>query len=122
MASAPNNEAHGAYTFYGLAYLSNVDAPLRSLARNLNMPSLISCLSSLQHAPEPGFAGRTNKLVDGGARNRSEAAGRLSPRRWTSQQHSPWISGQEKAWPDTYYAAVRITGAAVEGQTIERPG
>ena len=29
------------------------------------MSSFISCLSSLQNAPESGFAGRTNKLVDG---------------------------------------------------------
>ena len=65
MSGAPNNEAHGAYAFCGLACLSIIDAPSRSLARNLNMSSLISCLSSLQNAPESGFAGRTNKLVDG---------------------------------------------------------
>ncbi|KIW02375.1 uncharacterized protein PV09_06197 [Verruconis gallopava] len=65
IAGAPDNEAHGAYAFCGLACLSIIDAPSRSLAGNLNMHSLISCLSSLQHAPEPGFAGRTNKLVDG---------------------------------------------------------
>lgn len=29
------------------------------------MPSLISWLSSQQHTPDSGFAGRTNKLVDG---------------------------------------------------------
>ena len=65
ISGAPNNEAHGAYAFCGLACLSIIDAPSRSLARNLNMSSLISCLSSLQNAPESGFAGRTNKLVDG---------------------------------------------------------
>lgn len=31
----------------------------------LDMPSLISWLSARQNAPEGGFAGRTNKLVDG---------------------------------------------------------
>lgn len=31
----------------------------------MDMPSLLSWLSSRQYAPEGGFAGRTNKLVDG---------------------------------------------------------
>lgn len=36
------------------------------LARSyLNVPRLISWLSSRQYAPEGGFSGRTNKLVDG---------------------------------------------------------
>lgn len=33
--------------------------------RYLDVPLLISWLSSRQYAPEGGFAGRTNKLVDG---------------------------------------------------------
>lgn len=33
--------------------------------RYLNVPLLISWLSSRQYAPEGGFSGRTNKLVDG---------------------------------------------------------
>lgn len=33
--------------------------------RYLDIPSLISWLSAKQYAPEGGFAGRTNKLVDG---------------------------------------------------------
>lgn len=33
--------------------------------RYLNVPRLISWLSSRQYAPEGGFSGRTNKLVDG---------------------------------------------------------
>lgn len=82
LSGAPGNEAHGAYAFCALACLSIIDAPSRSIAkqvshsasylhetnnlyRALDMSSLLSCLSSLQHAPEPGFAGRTNKLVDG---------------------------------------------------------
>lgn len=32
---------------------------------HLNVPRLVSWLSSLQKAPEGGFSGRTNKLVDG---------------------------------------------------------
>jgi len=33
--------------------------------RYLDVPQLISWLSARQYAPEGGFAGRTNKLVDG---------------------------------------------------------
>lgn len=33
--------------------------------RYLDLPLLVSWLSAQQHAPEGGFAGRTNKLVDG---------------------------------------------------------
>lgn len=65
IAAAPTNEAHGAYAFCGLACLSIIGPPKETIAKWLDLPSLISCLSSLQHAPEGGFAGRTNKLVDG---------------------------------------------------------
>ena len=34
-------------------------------ARYLNLPLLMSWLSARQYAPEGGFSGRTNKLVDG---------------------------------------------------------
>ena len=36
-----------------------------STDRYMNMPQLIAWLSSRQYAPEGGFSGRTNKLVDG---------------------------------------------------------
>lgn len=36
-----------------------------SCDRYLDVPRLISWLSARQYAPEGGFAGRTNKLVDG---------------------------------------------------------
>ncbi|KAF2434485.1 prenyltransferase [Tothia fuscella] len=65
IAGAPNNEAHGAYAFCALACLAIIDTPSKIIPRCLNMPSLISWLSSQQHAPDSGFAGRTNKLVDG---------------------------------------------------------
>lgn len=35
------------------------------ISRYLDVPLLISWLSARQYAPEGGFAGRTNKLVDG---------------------------------------------------------
>lgn len=35
------------------------------IRRYLDVPLLISWLSARQYAPEGGFAGRTNKLVDG---------------------------------------------------------
>jgi prenyltransferase beta subunit len=36
-----------------------------SALRYINVPRLISWLSARQYAPEGGFSGRTNKLVDG---------------------------------------------------------
>jgi len=65
IGAAPNNEAHGAYAFCGLACLSIIGPPQKSVARYLNVASLIAWLGSQQRAPEGGFAGRTNKLVDG---------------------------------------------------------
>lgn len=41
------------------------DTSPRVLLRYLDVPRLISWLSSRQYAPEGGFSGRTNKLVDG---------------------------------------------------------
>ena len=40
-------------------------APADDPPRYLDLPRLISWLSSRQYAPEGGFSGRTNKLVDG---------------------------------------------------------
>lgn len=65
IAAAPGNEAHGAYAFCGLACLAIVGPPAETIAKYLDLPALVACLSSLQHAPEGGFAGRANKLVDG---------------------------------------------------------
>lgn len=64
IGAAPDNEAHGAYAFCGLACLSILDAPHRSVPRYLNIPRLRYWLASRQTAPEGGFSGRTNKLVD----------------------------------------------------------
>ena len=47
---------HEAYSTVKHAYL---------LFRYLNVPLLVSWLSARQYAPEGGFSGRTNKLVDG---------------------------------------------------------
>ncbi|RFU79468.1 farnesyltransferase subunit beta [Trichoderma arundinaceum] len=58
-------EAHGAYAFCALGCLSIIDSPHRSVKRYMDVPRLISWLSSRQYAPEGGFSGRTNKLVDG---------------------------------------------------------
>lgn len=40
-------------------------ADARFVNSYMNLPRLISWLSSRQYAPEGGFSGRTNKLVDG---------------------------------------------------------
>ncbi|KAL7622274.1 CAAX farnesyltransferase (FTase) subunit beta [Parahypoxylon ruwenzoriense] len=81
ISAQPGGEAHGAYAFCALGCLAILGAPHRTFARAyqsrkntltlssesryLDVPRLISWLSSRQHAPEGGFSGRTNKLVDG---------------------------------------------------------
>ncbi|KAF6804204.1 prenyltransferase and squalene oxidase [Colletotrichum musicola] len=65
ISGKPDGEAHGAYAFCALGCLSILDAPHRIIPKYLDVPRLISWLSSRQYAPEGGFSGRTNKLVDG---------------------------------------------------------
>ncbi|KAK4147551.1 terpenoid cyclases/protein prenyltransferase alpha-alpha toroid [Dichotomopilus funicola] len=65
ISGQPNVEAHGAYAFCALGCLAILDHPSRSIPRYLDVPRLVSWLSSRQYAPEGGFSGRTNKLVDG---------------------------------------------------------
>eukprot|EP00898_Chlorokybus_atmophyticus_P004253 jgi/Chlat1/4829/Chrsp31S04867 len=56
----PGAEAHGGYTFCGLAA-----AVLAGTASRLNLPLLLNWAVHRQGAVEGGFQGRTNKLVDG---------------------------------------------------------
>ncbi|KUJ21780.1 CaaX farnesyltransferase-like protein beta subunit Ram1 [Mollisia scopiformis] len=65
VSSRPDAEAHGAYAFCALACLSILDDPHIIIPEYLDVPCLISWLSARQYAPEGGFSGRTNKLVDG---------------------------------------------------------
>lgn len=65
ISSEPGTEAHGAYAFCALAALCLLDAPHISIPTYLNTDSFLQWLSSRQYAPEGGFAGRTNKVVDG---------------------------------------------------------
>ncbi|KAI1272407.1 terpenoid cyclases/Protein prenyltransferase [Xylaria sp. FL0933] len=65
ISARPGAEAHGAYAFCALGCLAILDAPHRIFPKYLDMPRLISWLSSRQYAPEGGLSGRTNKLVDG---------------------------------------------------------
>ncbi|KAI9765596.1 MAG: CAAX farnesyltransferase (FTase) subunit beta [Geoglossum simile] len=65
ISGLPGAEAHGAYAFCALACLCILGKPSDVLPRYLDLPLLISWLSSRQYAPEGGFSGRTNKLVDG---------------------------------------------------------
>lgn len=65
ISAQPNGEAHGAYAFCALGCLAILGAPHRTFASYLDVPRLISWLSSRQYAPEGGYSGRTNKLVDG---------------------------------------------------------
>jgi len=65
MSARPDVEAHGAYAFCALACLSILGDPHEIIPKYLDVPLLISWLSARQYAPDSGFSGRTNKLVDG---------------------------------------------------------
>ncbi|KAF2874469.1 terpenoid cyclases/protein prenyltransferase alpha-alpha toroid [Massariosphaeria phaeospora] len=65
LSAAPGNEAHGAYAFCGLACLSIMGPPKATLPKHIDLPRLIHWMSYRQCAPEGGYNGRTNKLVDG---------------------------------------------------------
>ncbi|CAG2107448.1 unnamed protein product [Medioppia subpectinata] len=58
--AAPGHEAHGGYTFCAVAAL----ILLKSLDK-CDIKSLLKWVTNKQHKYEGGFAGRTNKLVDG---------------------------------------------------------
>ncbi|GIL78989.1 hypothetical protein Vretimale_100 [Volvox reticuliferus] len=64
LGGEPGNEAHGGYTFCGIAALMLAGGP--SLVQStLNVPLLLHWLVHRQGSMEGGFNGRTNKLVDG---------------------------------------------------------
>jgi protein farnesyltransferase subunit beta len=60
LGAEPGAEAHGGYTFCGLAA-----ALLAGEAHRLNLPRLLHWAVQRQGALEGGFCGRTHKLVDG---------------------------------------------------------
>ncbi|KAK9908192.1 hypothetical protein WJX75_004005 [Coccomyxa subellipsoidea] len=60
LGGEPGNEAHGGYTYCGLAALVLADR-----VDVLNLPSLLHWAVHRQGLVEGGFMGRTNKLVDG---------------------------------------------------------
>jgi protein farnesyltransferase subunit beta len=97
ISDAPGNEAHGAYAFCAIACLSLIKEQQNAL-QCLDIPSLLSWLSSRQYAPEGGFAGRTNKLVDG--------------------CYSHWVGG---CWP-LIEATLRSRELAHEGQSEQACG
>ncbi|QSZ34840.1 hypothetical protein DSL72_007699 [Monilinia vaccinii-corymbosi] len=65
IGARPNVEAHGAYAFLALGCLCILGEPHITIPQYLDVPGFISWLSARQYAPEGGFSGRTNKLVDG---------------------------------------------------------
>lgn len=65
VSAGPSNEAHGAYTFCALACLCILGPPKETIPKYLQLDNLVKWLSARQYAPEGGFAGRTNKVVDG---------------------------------------------------------
>lgn len=56
----PGAEAHGGYTFCGLAALALINK-----VDVINLPNLLNWVAFCQGKVEGGFRGRTNKLVDG---------------------------------------------------------
>ncbi|RKP34772.1 terpenoid cyclases/protein prenyltransferase alpha-alpha toroid, partial [Dimargaris cristalligena] len=60
IGSHPGVEAHGGYTYCGLAALE-----ILGQSHLLNLPALIKWSAARQMSVEGGFNGRTNKLVDG---------------------------------------------------------
>ncbi|KAL1995824.1 hypothetical protein VTN49DRAFT_690 [Thermomyces lanuginosus] len=64
ISGQPGGEAHGAYAFCALACLCIIGKPNEIIPRYMDVPLLLSWLSARQYAPEGGFSGRTNKLVD----------------------------------------------------------
>jgi len=60
IAGEPGAEAHGGYTFCGLATLVLINE-----AHRLDLPSLLDWVVFREGRVEGGFQGRTNKLVDG---------------------------------------------------------
>ncbi|KAL4984937.1 terpenoid cyclases/protein prenyltransferase alpha-alpha toroid [Aspergillus falconensis] len=65
ISGSPGSEAHGAYAFCALACLCILGEPEVTIPKCMDIQLLLSWLSARQYAPEGGFAGRTNKLVDG---------------------------------------------------------
>lgn len=65
LGANPGNEPHGAYTYCALGTLALMGPPKETLKKYLDLPLLIHWLSSRHCAPEGGYNGRTNKLVDG---------------------------------------------------------
>ncbi|KAI9660824.1 MAG: CAAX farnesyltransferase (FTase) subunit beta [Trizodia sp. TS-e1964] len=94
ISSSPGFEAHGAYAFCALACFCILGEPDVMIPKFLDLPLLISWLSARQYAPEGGFAGRTNKLVDG--------------------CYSFWVGG---CWPIVEAALNGPQGSEKEGKT-----
>ncbi|KAK9480455.1 terpenoid cyclases/protein prenyltransferase alpha-alpha toroid [Lipomyces japonicus] len=65
LGGAPGNEAHGGYTFCGIAALCIVGDPKVTIKTHIDVDRLIRWMTARQYQPEGGFSGRTNKLVDG---------------------------------------------------------
>lgn len=65
IAAAPGSEAHGAYAFCALGCLCILGSPAQMIPKYMDIDSLYAWLAHRQYNPEGGFAGRTNKLVDG---------------------------------------------------------
>ncbi|KAL8777253.1 MAG: hypothetical protein Q9213_007946 [Squamulea squamosa] len=95
ISGSPQTEAHGAYAFCALACLSILGPPQEIIPSYLDVHLLLGWLSARQYAPEGGFAGRTNKLVDG--------------------CYSHWVGG---CWP---LLEAAIEGSRTQSETADSP-
>ncbi|KAL4803680.1 terpenoid cyclases/protein prenyltransferase alpha-alpha toroid [Aspergillus unguis] len=95
ISGSPGSEAHGAYAFCALACLCIIGEPEVTIPKCMDVPLLISWLSARQYAPEGGFSGRTNKLVDG--------------------CYSHWVGS---CWPLVQAALEGVQDAAAPQQTV----
>lgn len=64
-ANVPYGEAHAGYAFCALAGLCLCIGDPHELGNYIDLDQAVRWLSARQSAPEGGFSGRTNKLVDG---------------------------------------------------------
>lgn len=108
----PGNEAHGGYTFCGLAA-----SVLLNSTSLLHLPALLKWAAHRQMEREGGFQGRTNKLVDGCY---SFWVGALFPLLYSLLQQPPTAPGKERTFtasPPPEAAAAAASAAAAFATT-----
>ena len=126
MGGEPFTEAHGGYTFCGVAALqimgalhSNENANDNSQHSSIDVPALQGWLARRQMAFEGGFSGRSNKLVDGcyslwqgGATAIASSCSSIAESS-SQQSDDPWLK--------SYYSSIKTgdsSNASAAGATV----